>query len=71
MAKITKSYFLCPESVLKLKLLSAALKTSQSTLLDLLIDDLWNQKAEEVTTTVTSQRVTKEAKRIIERYKVR
>ena len=67
MDTIPQTYRIPPESILKLRLLSVALETSQSALLDLMINTLWEQKEQQVTTIVSQQKVSKESSRILKK----
>ena len=68
---VPQTYRLSPESVLKLKLLSSALDISQGKLLDILLDNFWEEKKEQVATVISSQKSNKEARRILEKLRAK
>lgn len=67
MTTIPQTYRISSDCVLKLRLLSVALGESQSKLLDLMINTLWEQKEDQVTSSVSQQRVDKEARKILQK----
>jgi len=60
-----------PEVKLKLKLLSISTKLPMYRLLEMMVDNLWEQKKPQMTNLIGSKRAGKEVKRIFEEIKVK
>ena len=65
MITVQQSYRLSPDTIFKLKLISISADISLSHLIELMVDDLWEKKKDEISTKITSHQVNKEARRIL------
>lgn len=71
MNTILTSIRILPETRLKLRLLKIATNLPSYRLLELMVDAMWAQKEEEVTTLVSQTRANKEAAKILKRILVK
>jgi len=71
MKTIPHTYRITPESKLKLKFLSSAMDVSMSKLIDLMINNLWNEKGGQVTTVITSQQSSREAGKTLRKMELK
>ena len=60
-----------PEVKLKLKLLSISMQIPMYRLLEIMVDSLWEQKKDQLTTIVGSARANKEVQKILEKIGAR